>query len=380
MDLPSGSAGHAPPERGRILGSICEAIGDTPLVRLNRLPAEAGCLAEVLVKLEFFNPLSSVKDRIALAMVEAAERAGRLERRQRDRRAHLRQHRHRAGLRLRRQGLPPDPDHAREHVARAPQDAQAAGRRARADAGGAGHARCARWRPSGSSPSSPARSCSSSSRTRPTRRSIAAPRPRRSGATPAAGCDAIVAGVGTGGTITGCAQALQGARARPALRRRRARGQRRPLGRQARARTRSRASAPASCRPTSTAAWSTRSSASATRPPSPPRGGPRPWRACRSGISSGATIAAALEIGARPAHGRQADRRHRRLQRRALPVDGAVLGDLTPRVAIASSWVGRAVGILSPQMLSTARCGTDIQWTSSARPACGVSIIRVMLR
>ena len=38
------------------------------------LPAEAGCLAEILVKLEFFNPLSSVKDRIALAMVEAAER------------------------------------------------------------------------------------------------------------------------------------------------------------------------------------------------------------------------------------------------------------------------------------------------------------------
>jgi cysteine synthase A len=64
--------------RERILGSICEAIGDTPLVRLNRLPAEAGCEAEILCKLEFFNPLSSVKDRIALAMVEAAERAGKL--------------------------------------------------------------------------------------------------------------------------------------------------------------------------------------------------------------------------------------------------------------------------------------------------------------
>ena len=49
------------------------------------------------------------------------------------------------------------------------------------------------------------------------------------------------------------------------------------------------------------------------------------------GISSGATIAAALEIGARPADGRQAHRRHRRLQRRALSVDGAVLGDLTQR-------------------------------------------------
>ena len=80
MDLPAEAGGSAPPERGRILDSICEAIGGTPLVRLNRLPAEAGCLAEILVKLEFFNPLSSVKDRIALAMVEAAERAGRLTR------------------------------------------------------------------------------------------------------------------------------------------------------------------------------------------------------------------------------------------------------------------------------------------------------------
>ena len=62
----------------RILPSICAAIGNTPLVRLARLPEEAGCLAEILVKLEFFNPLSSVKDRIALAMIEAAERSGAL--------------------------------------------------------------------------------------------------------------------------------------------------------------------------------------------------------------------------------------------------------------------------------------------------------------
>ena len=77
MDAAMGSA-CSPPATGRILDTICEAIGDTPLVRLNRLPAEAGCHAEVLVKLEFFNPLSSVKDRIALAMVEAAERAGKI--------------------------------------------------------------------------------------------------------------------------------------------------------------------------------------------------------------------------------------------------------------------------------------------------------------
>jgi cysteine synthase len=69
-----------PPVGGteRIHDSICAVIGGTPLVRLQRLPAEAGCEAELLVKLETFNPLSSVKDRIALSMIEAAERAGRI--------------------------------------------------------------------------------------------------------------------------------------------------------------------------------------------------------------------------------------------------------------------------------------------------------------
>jgi cysteine synthase A len=78
MERAAGNDGGPSAERGGILGSICEAIGGTPLVRLNRLPAEAGCEAEILAKLEFFNPLSSVKDRIALAMVEAAERSGKL--------------------------------------------------------------------------------------------------------------------------------------------------------------------------------------------------------------------------------------------------------------------------------------------------------------
>jgi cysteine synthase A len=78
MEQAAGIDGGRSAEGGGILGSICEAIGGTPLVRLNRLPAEAGCEAEILAKLEFFNPLSSVKDRIALAMVEAAERSGKL--------------------------------------------------------------------------------------------------------------------------------------------------------------------------------------------------------------------------------------------------------------------------------------------------------------
>jgi cysteine synthase A len=66
------------PGRGRIYENILATIGNTPLIRLNRLAAEAGCVAEVLVKAEFFNPLSSVKDRIALGMIEAAEASGKL--------------------------------------------------------------------------------------------------------------------------------------------------------------------------------------------------------------------------------------------------------------------------------------------------------------
>jgi cysteine synthase A len=64
--------------RGRTYGSICETVGATPLVRINRMAERAGCVAEILAKVEFFNPLSSVKDRIGRAMVEAAEAEGRI--------------------------------------------------------------------------------------------------------------------------------------------------------------------------------------------------------------------------------------------------------------------------------------------------------------
>ena len=64
------------PGRGRVYGSILETIGNTPLVRVGRLAHEAGCQAEVLAKLEFFNPIASVKDRIAVAMLEAMEADG----------------------------------------------------------------------------------------------------------------------------------------------------------------------------------------------------------------------------------------------------------------------------------------------------------------
>ena len=62
--------------RGRIYENFIETVGGTPLVRLNRLPQHAGCKAEIIAKLEFFNPLASVKDRIGFAMIDAAEEVG----------------------------------------------------------------------------------------------------------------------------------------------------------------------------------------------------------------------------------------------------------------------------------------------------------------
>jgi len=72
---PSSSPARVP-GRGRIYDSITETIGDTPLVRLARMPKQVGAKADILLKLEFFNPIASVKDRIGVAMVEALERQG----------------------------------------------------------------------------------------------------------------------------------------------------------------------------------------------------------------------------------------------------------------------------------------------------------------
>src|SRR5579862_42489 len=71
----SSGVGHRP-GRGRVFDSITQAIGDTPIVRLNRLPAQHCVKANIFAKLEFFNPAASVKDRIGVAMIDAMEHAG----------------------------------------------------------------------------------------------------------------------------------------------------------------------------------------------------------------------------------------------------------------------------------------------------------------
>jgi cysteine synthase len=77
--LPATRAESIPTEhrgRGKIYASITDTIGDTPLVRLSRLPTERKVHADILAKLEFFNPIASVKDRIGVAMVDALAAAG----------------------------------------------------------------------------------------------------------------------------------------------------------------------------------------------------------------------------------------------------------------------------------------------------------------
>ena len=67
-----------PPLRKRIYDSIAETIGNTPLVRIPRIARAHGARADIVLKLEFFNPIASVKDRIGVSMIEALEAEGRL--------------------------------------------------------------------------------------------------------------------------------------------------------------------------------------------------------------------------------------------------------------------------------------------------------------
>ena len=67
------------PLRGRIYDSIAETIGNTPLVRIPHICADEGINADICLKLEFFNPIASVKDRIGVSMIEALEAEGRIQ-------------------------------------------------------------------------------------------------------------------------------------------------------------------------------------------------------------------------------------------------------------------------------------------------------------
>ena len=190
----------------RIADDITQLIGNTPLVRLRRVTD--GAAAQVVAKLESFNPAGSVKDRIGVAMIDAAERGGLIgpdtivleptsgntgialamvcaargyrcmltmpETMSMERRQLLRA----LGAEL---VLTPGPD------------------------GMPGRSPRPRIWPRATAGTS----CRSSSRTRPTRPSTGPPRPRRSGRTPRAAVDIVVAGVGTGGTITGVGEVLK---------------------------------------------------------------------------------------------------------------------------------------------------------------------------
>jgi cysteine synthase A len=66
------------PGRGKVYASITDTIGDTPLVAMDRITKEKGVVARLLGKLEFFNPIGSVKDRIGVSMIDALEAQGKI--------------------------------------------------------------------------------------------------------------------------------------------------------------------------------------------------------------------------------------------------------------------------------------------------------------
>jgi cysteine synthase A len=66
------------PGRGKVYASITDTIGDTPLVAMDRIAREKGVVARLLGKLEFFNPIGSVKDRIGVSMIDALEAQGKI--------------------------------------------------------------------------------------------------------------------------------------------------------------------------------------------------------------------------------------------------------------------------------------------------------------
>src|SRR5579862_6773134 len=78
MDPSAQTAAARAPGRGKVYNSITETVGDTPIVRFDRIAKEKVVKAHLLAKLEFFNPLSSVKDRIGVSMIDALEAQGKI--------------------------------------------------------------------------------------------------------------------------------------------------------------------------------------------------------------------------------------------------------------------------------------------------------------
>jgi cysteine synthase A len=78
MDTAGTTKSQSAEFRGRVYDSITDTIGATPLVRVHRMAEQAGAKADILAKCEFFNPLASVKDRIGVSMIDAAEASGRI--------------------------------------------------------------------------------------------------------------------------------------------------------------------------------------------------------------------------------------------------------------------------------------------------------------
>jgi hypothetical protein len=119
----------------QIFPHIAATVGGTPLIKLNRIAA--GLPAELYLKAEFFNPLASVKDRIGLAMIEAAERDGRIK----PDTVIVEPTSGNTGIALAFVWIQAHPHDARDHVGRAARAPAHAGRGDRADARGRRHAR-----------------------------------------------------------------------------------------------------------------------------------------------------------------------------------------------------------------------------------------------
>ena len=196
--------------RGHVYDDITQSIGNTPLIRLRRIVGDAQ--ATVVGKLENFNPLWSVKDRIGVAMIDAAEKAGKIkadtlivEPTSGNTGIGLAFTCAARGYKLT-VTMPESMSLERQRLLKALRGETGADaartrherRDRRGDEDAARHAAANRRR-----------SCRSNSRTRPTRRFTARPPRRKSGGRPTGEIDILVSGVGTGGTITGCGEVLK---------------------------------------------------------------------------------------------------------------------------------------------------------------------------